>query len=371
MMCWFAWWEVAVENGKKSKIRDVPEAAGRRRGVRASTSRGNKVCVDLDALLAGHCRQAVTLLPRGVLGVATAIEFLGALPGACRLGLPDVTDSGPKLFALLVAHGVLAAMPSPRVVPAALALIAGVSPVLQARSARQWTLWLGQVREPSSAMTGALREQTPMSQISLAPPSTTAHPLRTAALRADRDRLGAELALATDALARARGHADQEAARAAALQRQLEQSAATRSGKDLREEFKKVVAAARTLLGVADDDPRNFGELIFATVNALKEQTARADDAQQGLHRVLADLAVADEKIAALQAKLGDRRRDQLEAHAQVEALEIELGEANAELDLRRSRMLRPEARDVEQYRAAGAADARRAQQRRKTSSRL
>ena len=117
-MCWFACWEVVVENGKKSKIRDVPEAAGRRRDVRASNSRGNKGRVDLEALLAGHCRQAVTLLPRGVLGVATAIEFLGALPGACRLGLPDVTDSGPRLFALLVAHGVLVAMPSPRVVPA-------------------------------------------------------------------------------------------------------------------------------------------------------------------------------------------------------------------------------------------------------------
>ena len=41
----------------------VPEAAGRRRGVRASNSRGNKGRVDLEALLAGHCRQAVTLLP--------------------------------------------------------------------------------------------------------------------------------------------------------------------------------------------------------------------------------------------------------------------------------------------------------------------
>ncbi len=244
MRCWFACWEVVVENGKKSKTRD---AAGRRRGVRASNSRGNKGRVDLEALLAGHCRQAVTLLPRGVLGVATAIEFLGALPGACRLGLPDVTDSGPKLFALLVAHGVLAAMPSPRVVPAALALVAGVSPLLQARSARQWTLWLGQVREPSSAITTALREQTPTSQISLAPPTTTAQPLRAEALRADRDRLAAELARATDALARARGHAD-EAARAADLQHQLEQqSAAPRPGKDLREEFKKVLAATRKL----------------------------------------------------------------------------------------------------------------------------
>jgi len=349
-----------VENGKKNRVR----------GVRGSNSRGNAGGADIEAVLAGHCRQAVTLLPRGVLGVATAIEFLGALPGACRLGLPDVTGSGPKLFALLVAHGVLAAMPSPRVVPAALGLVAGVSPLLQARSARQWTLWLGQVREPGSAITAALRKQTPSSQISLAPPTMTTHPLRAAALRADRDRLAAELALATDALARARANADHEAARAAELQHLLDQqTAAPRPGKDLREEFKKVLAATRKLLGIADDDPRPFGELIFSTANALKEQTARADNAQQGLHRVLADLATADQKIAALQAKYADRRRDLRQAQAQLEALEIELAEANAELDLRRSRVLRPEPRDVAQYRAAGAADARRAQQGRRTSS--
>jgi hypothetical protein len=57
--------------------RSPEQQAGRRRGVRASNSRGNKGRVDLEALLAGHCRQAITLLPRGVLGVATAIEFLG------------------------------------------------------------------------------------------------------------------------------------------------------------------------------------------------------------------------------------------------------------------------------------------------------
>jgi hypothetical protein len=329
--------------------------------MRASNSSSGKDENDFKAVFAGHCRQAATLLPRGVLGVATAIEFLGALPEAYRLGLPDVTDSGPKLFALLVAHGVLAAMPSPRVVPAALALVAGVSPLLQPRSARQWTLWLGQVREPGSAIAAALREQTPTSQISLAPLPTKAPPLRAAALRADRDRLAAELARATEALARARDHADRETTRAAELEQ--------RAGKDLREEFKKMLAATRKILGVADDDPRPFGELILATVSALKEQTTRADKAQQGLHRVLADLAATDEKLAALQAKYGGQRRDLLQANAQVEALEIELGEAKSELDLRRSRMLRPEPSDVEQYRAAGAADAWRAQERRRTKS--
>ena len=54
------------------------------------------------------------MLAPAVLGVATAIEFLGALQGAYRLGLPDFTDSGPKLFALLVSHGLLASLPSPR-----------------------------------------------------------------------------------------------------------------------------------------------------------------------------------------------------------------------------------------------------------------
>ena len=137
MMCWFGCGEVAVGDGEKSKIGEESGAARRRRGVRASNSRGVGGGEDLAAVLAGHCRQAVTLLPRGVLGVATAIEFLDALSRAHRLGLPDVTESGPKLFALLVAQGVLAAVPSPRVVPAALALVAGMSPLLQARSARQ------------------------------------------------------------------------------------------------------------------------------------------------------------------------------------------------------------------------------------------
>ena len=60
---------------------------------------------------------------------------------------------------------------------------------------------------------------------------------------------------------------------------------------------------------------------------------------------------------AALQAKCGDRRRDLLQAQAQLEALEIELAEANAELDLRRSRMLRP---DMGRRMAEGAASLKR-----------
>ena len=347
-----------MENGKKPRGRDKSGAARPRRGVRAEDLRGCGGEGDLEALLAAHCRQAVTLLPRGVLGVTTAIEFLEAMPGGYRLGLPDVTYSGPKLFALLVAHGVLAAMPSPRVVPAALGLVAGVSPLLEPRSARQWSLWLGQLREPSSAITAALRKRTPTSQISLAPSTTTARPLRAAALRADSDRLAAELERATEELARVHGQVEGETARAAALQHRLdEKSAAAALRKDSRE---KTFASVRETLNIADDDPRTFAEVIFGVVVSLRDQTARADKAQQGLHRLLADLAAADVQLVALREKYMD-------ADARLDAYEIELAVAHAELSLRRSKMFRPESAEVQQCRTAGAEEARRAQQRRRS----
>ena len=80
-----------MKNDKKPRARDEPGAARPRRGVQAEDRRGYGGEGDLEALLAAHCRQAVTLLPRGVLGVTTAIEFLEAMPGGHRLGLPDVT----------------------------------------------------------------------------------------------------------------------------------------------------------------------------------------------------------------------------------------------------------------------------------------
>lgn len=75
--------------GKKAEV-GAGRAVKRRRGSLAENAGGGEC---LDALLAGHCRQAVTMLPRGVLGVATATEFLGALPAAFRLGLPDVVGA--------------------------------------------------------------------------------------------------------------------------------------------------------------------------------------------------------------------------------------------------------------------------------------
>ena len=304
----------------------------------------------------------MTLLPRGVLGVATAIEFLGALPAAVRLGLPDVTESGPRLFGLLVAHGLLAAMPSPRVVPAALGLVAGVSPLLEARSARQWTLWVGQVREPGSSVLAALRERTPASQISLAPPmATTVRPLRAAALRADRDRLAAELVTVANERTRAVDQADRERARADELARAVE-LAGKSDRREMRDEFKKLLAAVQRVIGVGDDDTRTIPDLILHVLQQRRDQVTRAEKAEQGLHRVLADLAAAMEKIAVLEREVAGLATDLDEA-------EVELGRAYAEINLRKSRILRPDQSEVDAYRRAGAADARRAQQQRRESA--
>ena len=338
--------------GKKAEV-GVARAVKRRRGPSTEISGGAGGGEGLDALLTGHCRQAVTMLPRGVLGVATAIEFLGALPAAFRLGLPDVTESGPKLFALLVAHGLLATMPSPRVVPAALGLVAGVSPLLQARSARYWTLWVGQMREADSDVVLVLRERTPTTQISLAPPvAATVRPLRAAALRTDRDRLVAELAIVAAERTRAREDADRERARADEFARKIGR----------RDELKGLSAAIRLATGVPEDDTRTIPELVMHVVQQRREQTTRAEKAEQGLHRVLADLAAAMGKIKGLE-------QQQKALVAEFEEQEVELGMAAAEISLRRSRMLRPDPGEVDAYRRSGASDARRAQQQRRGST--
>jgi hypothetical protein len=122
-------------------------AGGQRRVSRDGLpGAGSTVAPDeLGVLLAAHCRQATTELPPGKPGVRWAADFLAALPAACCRRLPDVVTTGPKVFEFLVGQGFFAAMPSPRLVPLVLGLVAGVSPLLHARSSRQWALWLARV----------------------------------------------------------------------------------------------------------------------------------------------------------------------------------------------------------------------------------
>jgi len=148
---------------------------------------------DLAVLLAAHCRHATAELPPGEPGVRWAADFLAVLPAACGRRLPDLITTGPKVFEFLVGQEFFAAMPSPRLVPLVLGLVARVSPLLQARSARQWALWLARVWDSGSPVFAAIRKRTPAHLIGIQAPAPAGPLLRSAQIRDERDRLAADL----------------------------------------------------------------------------------------------------------------------------------------------------------------------------------
>ena len=149
---------------------------------------------ELGVLLAAHCRHATTELPPGEPGVRWAADFLAVLPAACGRRLPDLITTGPKVFEFFVGQEFFAAMPSPRLVPLVLGLVARVSPLLQARSARQWALWLARVWDSGSPVLAAIRKRTPAHLIGIQAPAPSGPPLRSAQIRDERDRLVGDLA---------------------------------------------------------------------------------------------------------------------------------------------------------------------------------
>jgi chromosome segregation ATPase len=179
---------------------DAGRAGRRHRGSRDGLPRaaGRPVPAmapdELGVLLVAHCRQATTELPPGKPGVRWAADFLAALPTACCRRLPDIFATGPKVFEFLVGQGFFAAMPSPRLVPLVLGLVAGVSPLLQARSSRQWGLWLARVWDPGSPILATIRKRTPAYLIGIQAPAPSGPRLRSAQIRDERDRLAADLA---------------------------------------------------------------------------------------------------------------------------------------------------------------------------------
>jgi hypothetical protein len=149
---------------------------------------------ELAALLAAHCLHATAELPPGAPGVRWAADFLAVLPAACGRRLPDLITTGPKTFEFFVGQEFFAAMPSPRLVPLVLGLVARVSPLLQARSARQWALWLARVWDSGSPVLAAIRKRTPTHLIGIQAPAPSGPPLRSAQIRDERDRLVTDLA---------------------------------------------------------------------------------------------------------------------------------------------------------------------------------
>jgi len=152
-----------------------------------------------DAHIRAYCRSLATDLPRGVLGCSIAAEILAAVPDAPGRRLPDVTGSAPEIFQALVSWGLLRSMPSARVMAAALAHIAAISPLVAQRSARQWHLRLSQLLDDASVLAEAIRRRVPRALLDLAPDLSAADGApRSSSIRAERDRLAAEIEVAKE-----------------------------------------------------------------------------------------------------------------------------------------------------------------------------
>lgn len=268
---------------------------------------------DLDALLVAHCRHAATELPAGKSGVRWAADFLAVLPVACRRRLPDVVASGPKIFEFLVGQGLFATMPSPRLVPQVLGLVTSVSPLLCARSSRQWALWLARVHDAGSPVVAAIREQTPPGQLMVTVPAPPSGPPRRAAmLLAERDRLLTELEVAADASERQR--VELVALRDERDRLTADLAAATREGERRYSELAAIHAA--TLSSLQNERGRLAAVVAAAAADSeqIRRQLQAASEAagvQAGERdRLTAKLAAErsdNERLRAEQALVGKK----------------------------------------------------------------
>jgi hypothetical protein len=263
-------------------------------------------------------------------------------------------------------------------------------------------MWLARVREPGSAVAVAVRARTPDSQRSALAVPVTSRPLRSAALKAERDELA-------EKLARAQRDAEMYRADLAILQGQLaaredhwaakDQEMDTRldrlqqrmaeMGREIQAatvEHQAEIAEIRRLCGLELDDPRTMPELMQAVLRTLAEAEAneaairrahagaaaerdmfarRAERAENDLARARAGLTLARPASRDQDARDQERLQPLLK---ELDELELELVQALAENELRRGRMLQPSEHEVLMVRQEAASTIGQSQPRRPTS---
>lgn len=247
--------------------------------------------------LAGHCRFVTTTLPRGELGVSFAAQLLAGLPGACRRRVPDLSGTGPELFSQALDYGILSEMPSPRVMRAALRLLAERSPLFEARGKRHWTLWIVHALDP--AVLGKIQRRTPKSQLEVCEPAP-----RTSGPRRKREDLAAEVERLTAALASERAAAAAACAREEALARGLAEKGAALDRVLLdAAELAKAGAELRSLRGVHEalvGEQRRVG----AEIEPLRAALAREEAERRRLEGALGQANETNRQLAEKLAKL-------------------------------------------------------------------
>jgi len=220
--------------------------------------------------IAGHCRFVTTNLPRGVIGVSVATQLLAALPDACRRRVPDLTGSGPEVFSKAVGYGLLAQVPSARVIRSVPKLLAKASPIFRRRGKRHWTLWIVHLLDDD--MLAKIKKLTPPSQLRVCAPVTEMTP-----------RSHGELATAlqelTATLAAERAGRVQEREQVAALARQVEEKSGALAGvlSAAAENAEHLRHAERELAGL--QDMRNEIRDLRAAVAPLEREVERLRNA--------------------------------------------------------------------------------------------
>lgn len=190
-------------HGSWQASRMAEQVAGRgRRGAGAGISVGKSETNgsnpaeqqdDISRLLEAHARHVATQLPRGQLGTRAAEQFLAALPGAVQLRLADITGTAATLVETFVAHGLVPLLPDPKVSRAIPRLLAPLTPLVEARSARLWTLWLTALQDPRSPLVSRLRKATPAAAFAVRSPAPVARVQTQRELVAERDALAAQV----------------------------------------------------------------------------------------------------------------------------------------------------------------------------------
>jgi len=253
--------------------------------------------------IAGHCRFVTTNLPCGVVGVSIAAQLLAATPDACRRRVPDITGSGPDVFARAVDYGLLAEVPSARVIRSVPKLIADASPMFQRRGKRHWTLWIVQLLD--AKMLAKIKKLTPPSQLRVCAPVTRSQPR-------SRGQLATVVQELTAALSAERSARELEAGRLSALERKLAEKSDALAGvlSEAADQAELLSQAKREIADLKrtqreDDDVRAELARLEGEVTRLRDAHDAAISEKDMLSTELAKAVEANEALAQRLRQLG------------------------------------------------------------------
>jgi len=251
--------------------------------------------------IAGHCRFVTTNLPCGVVGVSIAAQLLAAIPDACRRRVPDISGSGPDVFTTAVDYGLLAEVPSARVIRSVPKLIANASPIFRRRGKRHWTLWI--VHLLDAKMLAKIKKLTPPSQLRVCAPVTRSQPR-------SRGQLATAVQELTVALSAERSDRGLERNRLSALERELTNKSHALAGV-LSEAAGQAELLSQAKREIADLQRKQRDDRdVLAELARLEREVARLRDAHDAAlaekDKLSADLA----KVIEVNETLAQRLRD-------------------------------------------------------------